>query len=213
MSSRVMYVIAASLVASSIAVVHVAQGHAGRGAQKPVKTIEIHGDGGIGPVGSLDALWSLSPLVVDAVIERSRPADRVMKVPGRPTENQVWVQTAYRLKINEVFRDTLGLTRSGLTLEVLRTGGDRELTDRVESFVDPTFNKFRRGERYVLFLKPSRAADGTFVMATDSHHSAFLLPEDATVRARGSDKASLALEELSREELLNRLRMRREAGR
>jgi hypothetical protein len=213
MLSKVAYATAATMIALTLAVVGAGPAPVDRGAQKPVRTIDIHGDGGIGPVKSLDELWSLSAIVVDAIIQSSRPADIVMKVPGRPAEDQVWAHTSYKLEINEVFRDTLGVTSKGEPLEVLRAGGKRERSDRIDNFVDSTFEPFQVGERYVFFLRPSRAKSGTFVMATGTHHSAFLLPDDATVLPRGIDTTSRSLGELSREEFLLRLRMRREVVR
>lgn len=211
MRSKPIYTIVGTILVSGIVLVHGTSGTAHADTQKPVKTREMHGDGGPGPAQSLDALWTMSPLIVDAVIKSVRPADQLMRVPGRPSsEDQIWVQTAYQLEINEVFRDSLGLLKASRPIEVLQTGGDRDRGDHVDSVIDPTFTRFRRGERYVLFLKPLRGAEGLLVAAAGAH-STFLLADDATVIPRGEDKVSLELGRHSREDFLNRLRTIREA--
>ncbi|HXG54005.1 MAG TPA: hypothetical protein VNJ03_01380 [Vicinamibacterales bacterium] len=46
--------------------------------QKPTKSRTMHTDGGVGAPDTTDELWAMSPLVVDALIKNSRPADTTL---------------------------------------------------------------------------------------------------------------------------------------
>ncbi|MDQ3418990.1 MAG: hypothetical protein M3541_09435 [Acidobacteriota bacterium] len=179
--------------------------------QKPVKHRTLHIDGGPGTPSNLEGLWEASPLIVDATIRHSRPADRVLK--GTSPEGFSLVQSAHELVLNEVFRDIGGATTAGKRIEVRQIGGNRDRGTYVESVDDDTFPRLRKGERYVFFLRPSPDGDGTYVTATNTADSALLLAEDATVRPRGNSEVARHLQRYNREELLNLLRNMKEAQR
>ena len=182
---------------------------------KPVKERTTHFDGGRAVPDTFEGLWSISSLIVDATISGSRPADTVLTSPSDGAET-VTVQTAYRLKITEIFKDSLDATKGGAPIEVLQVGGDRDRGDHIESVSDPTAPKLRVGERYLFFLERARgagAAKGTFRMATGGPDSVAVLADDETVQNHGKSKVSEELGRYSRVELLHRLRDRAQVKR
>lgn len=115
------------------------------------------------------------------------------------------------LRLVETFRNTTGQELPHV--EVVQIGGERDRGDDILSVTDPTFPRFRQGERYVLFLKRSTTGDGTYIMATDTPDSALLLDADATVKPRGRSQLARSLTRYSREDLLNRFRTMADRGR
>lgn len=179
--------------------------------QKPVKHKTIHIDGGLGAPATLEELWRITPLIVRAEVHRGRPFDLTLPGPDQPRD--VFVRTAYTFAVNELFKNATGEEREVTEVEVVQLGGDRDRGTVIESVTDPTFPRFRQGEQYVLFLKPSPKKDGTYVMATDTPDSAFLLAADATVIPRGRSSLAQSLSKYNREDFLNLLRGFAEAGR
>lgn len=169
--------------------------------QKPIKHTDDHVDGGVGAPATLNELWGMSPLVVDAVVVKARPFDKKLDKFGQSTHEMV--RTAYELKITEVFK---GGVSEGRIVEVMQIGGDRDRGAYIESVHDPTFKRMRLSERYILFLKPSINDKGIYRVVTDTADGVFLLAEDGTVEARGRSQLAQDLERHARETLLNLLR-------
>lgn len=171
--------------------------------QKPTKQRTIHIDGGRGAPPTLEQWWAISPLVVDATVQRDRPLDRTLSnVPDTV------IQTAYELHVNEVFRDVA--RAADKRVEFVQRGGDRDNGDYIDSVEEEGFPRLRVGERYVFFLKPSRYNPGTYVTATDTPDSLVLLAPDGRVIARGHSNMAAKVERFNREELLNFLRSLKE---
>jgi hypothetical protein len=183
--------------------------------QKPIVHRSHHVDGGVGAPATLEELWRMSPVIVDAEIRTARPADLTMAPPPGRLDMQpaVFVQTAYELRVREILKDATNGQITRKLIEVVQIGGDRDRGDVIESVSDPTFPRLELDERYIFFLKPNRSGDGALQMATDSADSALLLADDATVRARGTSAISATVEKYNREDLLNVLRNLRDAWR
>lgn len=181
-------------------------------SQKPVKERTIHSAGGQGAPSTLAKLYEISPLVIDATVQASRPVDRVLKAKP-PGEDTVIVQTAHTLVINEVFKDVVSGGIQGKRVELVQLGGERDRGDYIESVVDEGFPPLRRGERYLFFLKPSPSGDGTYLVSTDTPDGVLLLDPYATVKARGSSRLARQLEQSSQADLINALRNLRDGGR
>lgn len=178
--------------------------------KKPVKERTIHTSGGVGAPATLAELYAMSPLVIDATVQGARPVDRQLKTS---TSETVLIQTAHTLSINEVFRDTIPRGVGGKRIETVQIGGERDRGEYIESLVDERFPLLRRGERYILFLKPAPSGDGTFVVSTESPDGVFALESDATVKGKGAGKLGRKLERYSQSDLLNALRDLRDSGR
>jgi hypothetical protein len=210
MPSRRLYafiLITVALVAAGAYFDHAPTAGAG---QKPVVPRPLHFDGGLGAPPTLEELWRMSPLVIDARVRAKRPADQTILLPGDPPH--VFVKTAYELAIQEMFKDETDVGATNRTIEVTQDGGERDRGDFIESFYDDQYPPLQLHERYVFFLKPSVLKDGTFTVATDTADSALLLAPDATVKSRGRSKLARQMERFSREGVLKALRDLKEAG-
>lgn len=178
---------------------------------KPVREERIHTSGGAGAPETLEALFAMSPLVVDATVLESRPVDRVLP-SADPANETLIVQTAHALKINEVFRSVRPQPQ-GRRIEVLQLGGERDRGDYIESVIDETFPPLQKGARYLLFLTPYAPSDGMFTLATGTSDSVLRLENDATIKTNGRSNLARQLERYSHGELINVLRNLRESGR
>jgi hypothetical protein len=178
-------------------------------AKKPVKERTIHSAGGLGAPPSLPELYAMSPLVIDATVQMARPVDQIIKSTSSLPDTVI-VMTAHGLAVNEVFKDAIPGGIKGKRIELTQLGGERDRGDYIESVVDERFPPLKRGERYVFFLKPSTANDGTYLVSTGSPDGVLALDPDGTVKARGSSRLARDLERYTNFDLINALRDLRE---
>ena len=147
------------------------------GGQRPVQehemVVESRSD------RTLDQVFALSPLVVEAVIEAERPADDVRERPGRPPVTRV--ATAFDLRILEVFKAKQPV-KAGEIVEVRRDGGSRDRGTHIDRYTTTGHPMFEVGQRYILFLA-GPTPSGYYGVSLNAE-GAFLINGN-TVRALG----------------------------
>jgi hypothetical protein len=157
---------------------------------KPIVSEPIYGDYFAPPPASLDALLSMSPVVVEATILETRPADRVQVSEGKTA---ILVFTIFTLGSLDWIKPSSG-QMSAQSLELRLPGGVRDRGAKIVSTVDRRFPAPKVGERYLLFLRPDR---GFYVPAANGPESAFKI-RDETIVPIGRSPLSRSLDGQSR---------------
>jgi hypothetical protein len=130
-------------------------------AQKPVRQVEIHGEG-IQPPESLEELWDKSAVVVDGRVVDVRPSNQTVtptaSLPaGAAVRPVTLVATDYVIQVHRVLKADDVVTTKATTVIVRRHGGTLDSGDYIAEMVDRHFAKFKPSGRYVLFLKRANA--------------------------------------------------------
>jgi hypothetical protein len=130
-------------------------------AQKPVRQVEIHGEG-IEPPESLEELWDKSAVVIDGRVVDVRPSNQPVKpaasLPaGASVRPVTLVSTDYVIQVHRVLKADDVVTSKAATVIVRRIGGTMDSGDYIAEMVDRRFAKFKAQGRYVLFLKRANA--------------------------------------------------------
>lgn len=141
-------------------------------APKPVKTIAFDHPAGSTEPADVQGLFTASDLVLVGRVVAERPAD---VDPDNP--RLAVIQTAYSVKVQEVFRltrrhDVRGpeLTNSKTIDMVIPHVGDRDRGSFIERYVHAALNPPRLGSTYLLFLR-ARVGDKAWMLATPSGRS------------------------------------------
>lgn len=156
-----------------------------------------------GGVGSLEALWSISDLIVEGVVGNDRPAD-YGTAPVR-------VNTMFDVHISEVFKGSR-TPGTKTVIQVRRSGGRRDEGDKVVNHVQDGYPLFQRGERYILFLTrhewvpPAKHTGIYYADATKTSDSAFRIGADLKVAGTGKSGLSQSLRSTPLEILRRNLR-------
>ena len=126
-------------------------------AQKPIRQVEIHGEG-VQPPETLEELWQQSAVVIEGRVVELRPANQTVtpsvSIPaGAAARPATLVVTDYVVLVHRVLKadDFIGSEASRVT--VRRLGGTVDSGDYIAEMVEPHFAKFKPQGRYVLFLK------------------------------------------------------------
>ena len=115
------------------------------GHQKPVVHRPFHIEGR-GAAADFKSLWSRSDVVIEGVIEGERPADYDLR-------GTLVVNTMYDVRVVEVYKASNFVSGSSASIQVRRQGGIRDLGDRIEEHVPDNFPLFKRGGRFIMFLR------------------------------------------------------------
>jgi hypothetical protein len=126
-------------------------------------------------------LWVASDIIVEAVIGDAHDADLTI----RATPPRVLVRTDYDLDLVEIFKADSRVSASTRRTQLRMLGGSRDKGSSVEEVSQKGLPLFRKGERYVLFL---RNPDGlNYSLTTGQADSVFLVQAERIVpRGLGS---------------------------
>lgn len=148
----------ASTIVVAAALAHQGKPVAPGPQKKPIVTEYIVPSHAGPPLGTVQDMVLAAELVVAGRFTGSKP--RNYDLPGDPEGH---VHTLYTFRIDEVFH-VRGGGAVGSEIAVIRRGGTRELSDRIEHVVDPDFPEFRLGRRYIIFLSWSAYHDAWIPM-------------------------------------------------
>ena len=157
-------------------------------AQKPIRHVDIHADGGYGAPGTLDELWERAAVVIDGRVVDVRPANETftptVAIPaGAPSQPVTRAQTDYVIEVRRVLKSDGVVTSDTATVTVRRSGGRVDRGEYIAEYGDSTFAKFKNRGRYVLFLEPAKGKQpsGPFYLPVVGADSAFEMLGDRVV--------------------------------
>jgi hypothetical protein len=174
---------------------------------RPVKDEALFLDYGGRPARTIDELLMRSPLVLEATVLATRPADDVQRVrddefPHKMDETRS-VRTAYRLgQIEWVKTHAMGAPTG--TIEVILPGGVRDVEGQLVNYYDPAFPAPKVGERYLFFLTPGI---GGWELAYQGPESAFRI-EAGRLVPLGRSELSRSLAGRERRTAIDEIRTR-----
>jgi hypothetical protein len=168
--------------------------------QKPVRTVQIHTDGGPGTPATLEGLWRQSDLVAHVEIAQSQPDNRTFttREGGGP---YISIKTTYSSNILEVFKSKDGAPPS---VDIELMGGRRDRGSYIEEIVDDRTPPLKVGARYYVFLRMATGAQ-TFLPATADSNS-FLRFEGGRLISQGKSDLMRSLARHTPDELASALR-------
>jgi hypothetical protein len=138
---RVIPAILAAIVGLGVWTVHAAHGR----QNKRVQIETIHPDF-IAPPENLNETFLQTPFVIRGRVIGNDPKDKAH------AENRgVWIRTAYRVEVLEIFRAPVGLSLPR-EVTVIQSGGDRDRGSHIERLEVGGFPQLHSGSEYVMFL-------------------------------------------------------------
>jgi hypothetical protein len=137
-------------------------------AQKEVRVVTRHGDGGPGEQSSLEALAGLSEAAVVGRVTAARPSN--IAPGGFPDPGGDFFSTAYSFKLEHVLRWSKDVDRQPATLEIELSGvGDHDRGTYIERHVSERYRELALGRTYLIFIDRyalGRSAEARVVWVT-----------------------------------------------